>query len=112
MFKYQNQKTKKPDSILTTLLAGLQAGLVLVGIVGISVKLFDEEKGLVRQWFDYAISAKLSNLVVIGILIVAGYYLFNWWVKGSDQKHGAIGNILMYGMMAVGAYVLFQFLSN
>ncbi|GBG15744.1 uncharacterized protein NMK_3355 [Novimethylophilus kurashikiensis] len=112
MFKYQNQKTKKPDSIVTTLLAVLQAALVLIGIIGISVKFFDEQNGLLRQWFDYAISAKLSNLVVIGILIVAGVYLFNWWVKGSDQKHSAVGNILMYGMMAVGAYVLFNFLSN
>jgi hypothetical protein len=112
MFKYQNQKTNKPDSIVTTLLAVLQAGLVLVGIIGISVKLFDEEEGLVKQWFDYAISTTLSNLVVTGILVMAAAYLFNWWVKGSDQKHGAVGNILMYGMMVVGVYVLFRFFSN
>ncbi|MFJ5445566.1 hypothetical protein ACIKP9_04940 [Methylobacillus methanolivorans] len=96
----------KPESLLSTLLAVLRLGLMLIGIIGLAVHLFNDE-----GWLDHAMtwifSSTWTMLAIPGAILVL--YLANRWLttprRGELSKRG---DIPMYAMMAIGLFFVFR----
>lgn len=111
MLKYQKQKTHKPETMLSTVLAFIQVGLVVVGLIGVSIRLFSD-KGWLQQWLNSLMRAELARTIIVGLLIfVAGYLLKNWMDSG-DGKQGIIADALLYLMMVIGIYFVYNFIAS
>lgn len=96
----------KPESLLSTLLAVLRLGLMLIGIIGLAVHLFHDE-GWLDQALAWIFSGTWTMLAIPGAILAL--YLANRWLttprRGELSKRG---DIPMYAMMAVGLLFLFR----
>jgi hypothetical protein len=112
MLKYQNQRTHKPETPFTIALAFVQIGLVLLGLVGLSIHLF-EDKGWLHQWLGSLMRLELVYMVIGGVVVLAGGYLFKGWLHGRDEgAQNRIANALLYVMAIVGVYFLFRLITE
>ncbi len=104
--KYSKNAKITPESHLSSILAMLRLGLMLVGIFGITFELF-REKGWLSKLIGGAIDSTGNMLLVVVALL--GLWLFNRWIN-TAHKHEAkkVGDIPMYAMMAVGVYYLYR----
>lgn len=96
----------RPESLLATLLALLRIGLMLIGILGITVHLFSDE-GWLSQLTNWLFSSTWTMLSIP--LIILGLYLTNRWL--TTPKRGELskrGDIPLYIMMAIGLFFLFR----
>lgn len=110
MLKY-NRKHDKSNSALSTLLSFVQIALVILGLVGVSIRLF-EEKGWLQQWLHSLMNAKLSHSILIIVLVLVGGYLVKSWMATGDEKQNATADAMLYLMMVVGAYFLFNLITT
>lgn len=100
----------KPDSLLATLVAIGRLGLVLTGLIGVSVVVF-RDNGLLNQLLDNMFS---SSAWIIGILIAAViiFYINRWLTAPRAKKMHSRGDLPLYLMMGIGAFFLFRLLTT
>ncbi len=101
-----NPKHGKPDTLLKTIMASVQVGLMLLGIIGIAVEIF-RDQGMIKKWLSplFSSASSLAGGVIIAFLL----YLFWRWLnsapKGTRTRRG---DIPMYLMMGVGIFFLLR----
>ncbi len=110
MAKKSIKPEDKPDNLINTLLALSKFGLLILGIIGISVEFF-KDNGILKQLLSKLINSSLG-LTVIPIVIIAYVLLHRWLNSSTDGKSSAVGDLPMYLMMAIGAYFLFNLLTT
>lgn len=108
--KYSKNKTIKPDSPLSNLLAAARLILMLLGITGLSLEFF-REHGWLQVLLGKMFQSTTSMLIMP--LIIFGLWLVNRWLtsptKSATAKHG---DIPMYVMMLAGSYYLFKLVTS
>lgn len=102
-------REKKADNLVDTLLSIARLGLMLLGILGITVDLFNDD-GIFRTLLGKAFQSTSS--VVVTIIIGIMVYFFNRWLTTVDGQASKKGDIPLYAMMAVGAYFLYRLIST
>jgi hypothetical protein len=106
---YLKNKNLKPDSLLHTLSSLARFGLMLIGLIGLTMKLF-QENGWLGQFLNYVSSSSMGLISFIAIL-AALYGLNRWITPPTPDKASNRGNLLMYVMMALGAYFIYRYLT-
>jgi len=100
----------KPDSLKKVLVSVAQFGLMLIGLIGISIEFF-RDNGWLKQIITKMANSPLG-LFSFPLLFVA-LFLLNKWMSGkTDGKASARGNLPMYLMMAIGAYFVFNIVTT
>ena len=112
MLKYRNQRTHKPETLLSTIFSFLQIGLVLVGLIGLSIHLF-QDKGWLHQWLTRLMRVEIAYSVIGGLLLlVAGYLLRGWMHSADEGRQSQIADAMLYVMMIVGGFYLFRLITE
>lgn len=113
MLKYGKPIDKKPQTLIATMLSGLQIAVMIVGLIGLSVHLF-KDKGWLNHWLGSLMKAGISQIIVtISLLLLAGYLLNHWLHSADDDsKNNRVGDYLMYLMMMVGAFFIFNLVTT
>jgi hypothetical protein len=105
-----NPNNSKPDTLLKTIIASAQMGLVLLGIIGIAVEIF-RDQSMIKRWLSQLFSSGSS--LAGGAIIAFLLYLFWRWLnsapKGTRTRRG---DIPMYLMMGVGIFFLLRLLTT
>jgi hypothetical protein len=105
----RNSNSSKPDSLLATLAAVGRFGLMIIGLIGLSVEIF-RDNGWLHQLLGKLFSSSLSLAAIpIAILVI---YLVNRWLSASDGKASVKGDLPLYFMMAIGAFFLFNLITT
>lgn len=102
-------REKKADNLVDTLLSIGRLGLMLIGILGIALDLFNDD-GIFRTLLGKIFESTSS--VVVTIIIGIMLYFFNRWLTTVDGKASKKGDIPLYAMMAVGAFFIYRFIST
>lgn len=111
MLKYRNQRTHKPETVFTIMLAFVQIGLVLIGLVGLSIHLF-QDKGWLHQWLGDLVRLEILKTVLAGVVLLVGGYLFKGWLHSGDEgRQNFVADALLYLMAIVGVYFLFRLIT-
>jgi Na+/H+-dicarboxylate symporter len=104
--KYRKNKDIKPDSALSGIAAAVRMGLMLVGIIGITMELFRDD-----GWLKTALSKlfdSTTNMMFIPVIIFVLWLLNRWITSPNKSETLKSGDLPMYLMMAVGAYYSFK----
>jgi len=101
---------KHPDSLAKVMVALFQVGLVLVGLIGLSVEFF-RDNGILKQTLNKMLNSSLG-LWSIPLAILALYILNKWINSQSSGKASKRGNLPMYLMMAIGAFFTFRLITT
>ena len=100
---------KQADSLLDTIFAVGRFGLMLIGIIGISVEIFRDD-GWLKQLIGKAFASPGTLLLIplaIGVLYLLDKVITN--AAGTASKKG---DIPLYIMMAIGAFFLFRLITT
>ena len=104
----------RPESIFTTLKAIGEFALMVFGIIGIAVAIFNDQ-GLLKKLIDKLMNAAFSTslVTIIGIIVIFAMGAA-WYNKvfSKAENSNALGNFLMKAMMVAGAYFLYRFLTT
>lgn len=103
------KRETKADNLTETLLSVIRVGLLLVGIIGLAVSLFQED-GWLTQLLGRMFSTSLGLLSVPLLIFVI--YLLNRWLTSSTGKASSRGDLPLYLMMAIGAFFLFRLITT
>lgn len=105
---YQKNKNIKPDSLLQTISSLVRFGLLIIGLIGLTLKLF-QDNGWLGQFFNYITSSSMGLISFIAILAML-YGINQWLTPTSPDQASKRGNLPMYIMMGLGGYFLYQYL--
>ena len=98
--KYSKNKDIKPESALSNLAAVGRVGLMLIGLIGISMEMF-RDSGWVETLFGKIFQSTTTMLSIPVIILVL--WLFNRWISApSKSETKKSGDLPMYIMMAIG----------
>lgn len=100
---------RKPDSLLSTLLAVSRFGLMLLGIIGISVEIF-RDNGWLKQLIGKAFASPGTLLLIP--LAIGALYLLDKAITNAAGTASKKGDIPLYIMMAIGAFFLFRLVTT
>ncbi|MEZ0233062.1 MAG: hypothetical protein ACAH12_09490 [Methylophilaceae bacterium] len=99
-----------PDSLVKVLISIFQFGLLLIGLIGLSVEFFKDDGGL-RQLLSKMMDSSLGLFWIP--IVIAVLYLLNRWLSGKvEGKNTSRGNFPLYAMMAIGAFFVYQLLTT
>lgn len=113
MLKYDKLKSnKKPDNLLSVILSVGQMLLVLTGLVGIAIQFF-RDKGWLKTWLSKLMNTSMSTLVIALPVMLLGYLIVQAWMDSHSERESSnmIADIMLYVMMLVGAWFIYNFLT-
>lgn len=99
----------KPDSLLSTLAAVSRFGLMLLGIIGISVEIF-RDNGWLKQLIGKAFTSPGTLLLIP--LAIGALYLLNKVITDAAGAGSKKGDIPLYLMMAIGGFFLYRIVTT
>ena len=99
----------KPDSLVSTLIAVGRFGLMLLGIIGISVEIF-RDNGWLKQLLGKAFASPGTLLLIP--LAIGALYLLDKAITNAAGTTSKKGDIPLYIMMAIGAFFLFRIITT
>ena len=99
----------KPDSLVSTLVAVGRFGLMLLGIIGISVEIF-RDNGWLKQLLGKAFASPGTLLLIP--LAIGALYLLDKAITNAAGTTSKKGDIPLYIMMAIGAFFLFRIITT
>jgi hypothetical protein len=102
-------REKKSDNLIATLLAIIRVGLLLIGILGLTLSIFRDD-GWLSQFLGKIFSSSMG-LASIPLIILA-VYLINRWITPPTGKASSRGDLPLYIVMAIGAYYLFRLMTT
>lgn len=100
---------KQPDTLLATLLAVGRFGLMLLGIIGISVEIF-RDNGWLKQLIGKAFASP-STLLLIP-LVLGALYLLDKAITNAAGTASRKGDIPLYMMMTIGVFFLYRLITT
>ncbi|HEY8355200.1 MAG TPA: hypothetical protein VIK69_09335 [Methylophilaceae bacterium] len=96
----------KPDTLFKTIIASVQMGLMLLGIIGIAAEVF-RDQGIIKQLLIQMFSSGSS--LAGGIFVLFLLYLCWRWINSAPLGSGSRrGDIPMYLMMGIGIFFLLR----
>lgn len=105
---------KRPESLLSLLKSLGELTLLVCGIIGIAVEIFHDQ-GLLRKFIgklmDAAFAGSLGTIVVWIVLALLVKFVYGW-AHAKSENTNTLGNILMRGMMLLGVYFLYLFVTT
>lgn len=105
---------KRPESLLSLLQSLGEFTLLVCGIIGIAVEIFHDE-GLLRKFIgqlvDAAFSGSLGTIVVWIVFALLAKFVYGW-ANARAENTNTLGNLLMRGMMLLGVYFLYLFITT
>lgn len=108
--KYSKNANINPESLLSSILAVLRMGLMLVGIFGITFELF-RKNGWLSTLLGGIIDSTASMLLIVVALL--GLWLLNRLLSTPNKSETKrVGDIPMYAMMAVGAFYIYRLFTS
>ena len=99
----------KPDSLVSTLISVGRFGLMLLGIIGISVEIFRDD-GWLKQLLGKAFASPGTLLLIP--LAIGALYLLDKVITNAAGTASKNGDIPLYIMMAIGAFFLFKLITT
>ena len=108
--RYSKNIDIEPESKLSVLAAMGRMGLMLIGIIGIAMEFFSDGGWLKTGLGKLFESTK--SMVLIPVIIIFLWFLNRWISSPNKSETKKSGDILMYAMMVVGAYYLYQLLTK
>lgn len=99
----------KPDSLISTLVAVGRFGLMLLGIIGISVEIF-RDNGWLKQLLGKAFASPGTLLLIP--LALGALYLLDKAITNAAGTTSKKGDIPLYFMMTIGAFFLFRIITT
>ncbi len=99
----------KPDSLVDTIFAVGRFGLMLLGIIGISVEIF-RDNGWLKQLIGKAFASPGTLLIIP--LAIGALYLLDKAITNAAGTASRKGDIPLYIMMAIGAFFLFRLITT
>ncbi|HYD34169.1 MAG TPA: hypothetical protein VEA39_06310 [Methylophilaceae bacterium] len=99
----------KPDTLLSTLAAVGRFGLMLLGIIGISVEIF-RDNGWLKQLIGKAFASPGTLLFIP--LAIGALFLLDKVITDAAGKASKKGDIPLYIMMAIGAFFLYRLVTT
>ncbi len=110
--KYSKNANIKADTPFKNIMAFIGVLLMLCGLVGLAVELFSHADTLNNAWFIAQYEQTLANpmrLIYLPLIFLAYYIISKMFaVPQGGTKPSGKGNLLMYIMMAIGAYYLIR----
>lgn len=100
----------KADSLFGTISAVFRLGLMLVGIIGLSVETF-RDKGWLKQTLGALINSSTGIYSVVIVFFIL-FLLNRILSKPTDGKTSLVGDIPLYIMMAIGAFFVFNLITT
>lgn len=108
--KYSKNIDIVPESKMSVFLSFVCMGLMLTGIIGLTLELF-REGGWIKTLLN-KIFQNTTSMMAIPVIIF-GLWLLNRWITSPNKSEVLrAGDLPMYAMMAVGAYYLFRLLTT
>lgn len=107
---YQKNKDVKPDALIHTLSSIARFGLMLIGLIGLTIKLF-QDNGWFSRFFNYITSSSMGLVSFIAILAIL-YGINHWMTPTTPDQASKRGNLPMYIMIGFGIYFSYQYLIN
>ncbi len=102
-----------PESLMSMLKAGTQFALMVLGIVGLAVKIFSDEGWLVQLARKVTQIESFGSLVIIPLVIGALFVLRILFERTFGKSSAAVlGTLAMNVMMLVGFYFLVRLLTE
>jgi hypothetical protein len=108
--KYSKNANITPESHLSSILAILRMGLMLVGIFGITFELF-RENGWLSKLLGGIIDST-ANMLLVVVALLALWLLNRLFSSPNKSETKRIGYIPMYAMMAVGAFYIYRIFTS
>lgn len=108
--KYSKNKDIKPETAMTSILAALKVGLMILGLVGIAIELFKDEgwlKTLLGKLFQ-----STTTMLFIPVIIFVLWLLNRMMTSNDKGEINKSGDLPMYIMMGIGAYYLFRIITT
>jgi hypothetical protein len=99
----------KPDTLVETLLAVGRFGLMMLGIIGISVEIFRDD-GWLSQLLDKAFASPGTLLLIP--LVLGVLYLLDKAITNAAGTASRKGDIPLYMMMTVGVFFLYRLITT
>lgn len=103
-----DRNNSKPDSLLSTLAAVGRFGLMLIGLIGIAVQIF-EDNGWLKQLIGKAFASPSALLIIP--LIIGALYVLDKVISNAAGTASKKGDIPLYIMMAIGAFFLYRLIT-
>lgn len=104
---------RKADSLLSLLLSIISMGLMIVGIISVTIQTFKPNGWFSQLWTKLMNNASMSTILAIPVVLFVFYILSSWYGKSFGAKgQKRIGDMAMYAMIAAGIYFLFNFVST
>ncbi|HYD33496.1 MAG TPA: hypothetical protein VEA39_02910 [Methylophilaceae bacterium] len=100
---------KQADSLLDTIFAVGRFGLMLIGLIGISVEIF-RDNGWLKQLIGKAFSSPSALLIIP--LVIGALYVLDKVISNAAGTASKKGDIPLYIMMAIGAFFLFRLVTT
>jgi hypothetical protein len=100
----------KPDNLLDTLAAVGRIGLVLIGLIGLSVEMF-RDNGWLKQLLNKIFDSSMG-FVYVGVGIAVIYFLNRWMATSDGKATSGKGDLPLYIMMGIGAFFLFHLITT
>lgn len=108
--RYATQRNIRPDSRWKVLQSLLTLALILCGLTGIGIHVFNGHFKLLHVVYWIKSSAIHAVLTMIGVLLL---YLFHRYVTTiSDAKHQSASNLPVYFMMMMGVFFIIRLLTT
>ncbi len=108
--RYAKQRNIRPDSKWKVLQSLLSLALILCGLVGIAVHVFNRHFKLLDAVYWIKSSAINAILTLLGAILL---YLFHRYVTTiSDARHQSASNLPVYFMMLMGLFFIVRLITT
>ena len=108
--KYAKNADIKADTLAKTLLSVAGFGLMIIGIIGIAMGIFNDD-GWLRLAFSWLFDST-AHMMFIPVIIFVAWLLNRYMSSPNKNEIKKAGNLPMYAMMAVGAYYLYHYVTT
>jgi membrane protein insertase Oxa1/YidC/SpoIIIJ len=102
--KYAKNRNIQAESKFSTIRSIIFFGLIILGIIGISMEFFREDgilKTLLSQLFE-----STTSMLLIPVIAGVIWWFNRWTTNPNKNETKKAGNVPMYIMMAIGVFFL------
>lgn len=108
--KYSKNKDIKAETAMSSILAALKMGLMVLGLIGIAIEIFREDGWL--QMLLAKLFESTTTMLFIPVIIFVLWLLNRMMSSNKKGEVNKSGDLPMYIMMGIGAYYLFRLITT
>ena len=107
--KYKKNADIRPDTLVQTLTSVGSMILMLIGIIGLALELFNKDGGWLKTALSWLFDST-THMMFIPVIALVLWVLNRIVSAPNKDEMKKSGNLPMYLMMAVGAYYIYRFI--